>query len=112
MKNDNALLVEVINCIMSDISPHTATEKCMENLMMAEPSYEEMDQCHSSEKGENLLHDFGVQTEALNPSCYFIPWITIDNVQYSKIFTFTHTQKKIVLEVFDNNIFFKYLGLG
>jgi len=80
MKNDNALLVEVINCIMSDISPHTATEKCMENLMITEPSYEEMDQCHSSEKGENLLHDFGVQTDALNPSCYFIPWITIDNV--------------------------------
>ena len=69
---------------MSDISPHTATEKCMENLMIAEPSYEEMDQCHSSEKGENLLHDFGVQTDALNPSCYFIPWITIDNVQYSR----------------------------
>jgi len=80
LKNDNALLVEVINCIMSDPSPHTATEKCMEHLgMIAGPSFEEIDECHSSEFGENLLHDFGVQSETLDPSYYFIPWITIDN---------------------------------
>ena len=57
----------------------------MEHLgMIAGPSFEEIDECHSSEFGENLLHDFGVQSETLDPSYYFIPWITIDNVRISK----------------------------
>ena len=54
----------------------------MENLgMIAGPSFEEIEECHSSEFGENLLHDFGVQSETLDPSYYFIPWITIDHVR-------------------------------
>merc|ERR1712110_759864 len=80
LKNDNALLVEVINCIMSDMSPHTATEKCMQNLWWIPTTFEEIEECHSGEIGENLLHEFGLQSESLDPSFYFIPWITIDNV--------------------------------
>ena len=80
LKNDYPLLIEVINCIMSDHSPHTATEKCMDYLMIEGPSFQDIEECHSSAVGENLLHDFGVKTDDLNPSCTFIPWITIDNV--------------------------------
>jgi len=79
LKDNNALLVEIISCIMSDNSPHTATEKCMENHASG-TSFYDIEKCHSSEFGENLLHDFGVQSESLDPSFYFIPWITIDNV--------------------------------
>ena len=80
MKNDNAVLVEVISCIMSDRSPHTATEKCIGTLSIDGVIFEDIEECHSSAVGENLLHDFGVKTDDLNPSCTFIPWITIDNV--------------------------------
>ena len=83
LKNDEPLLVEVINCIMSDPSPHTATEKCMENLMIEEPSFQEIEDCHSSDVGENLLYDFGVKTH--DEGVYGVPWITIDDVSYFAI---------------------------
>ena len=48
--------------------------------MITEPSYQDIDQCHSSIEGQNLLYNYGLETDALEPSCYFIPWITFDNV--------------------------------
>ena len=66
---------------MADRSPHTATEKCIGTLNIDGVIFEEIEECHSSAVGENLLHDFGVKTDDLNPSCTFIPWITIDNVR-------------------------------
>jgi hypothetical protein len=83
LKNDEPLLVEVINCIMSDPSPHTATEKCMENLTIEEPSFQEIEKCHSSDVGENLLYNFGVKT--VDAGVYGVPWITIDDVSYFAI---------------------------
>jgi len=80
MPSDNRIQVEAVNCIMSDDNPHLATEKCMENLMINQPSYELVDFCHSTNPGENLLHNYGVETAQLNPQHYFIPWITFDNV--------------------------------
>ena len=80
--------VEAVNCIMSDATPNLATKKCMSKLMISEPSYAEVDTCHSSNEGENLLHGFGVETANLNPEHYFIPWITFDNVSL----TTGHTQ--------------------
>lgn len=68
---------------MSDHSPHTATEKCMENLMIEEPSFQEIEECHSSDVGENLLYDFGVKT--VDAGVYGVPWITIDDVSYFAI---------------------------
>ena len=76
--------VEAVNCIMSDDKPHLATEKCMENLMINQPSYELVDFCHSTNPGENLLHNYGVETGQLNPQHYFIPWITFDNVSIDR----------------------------
>ena len=66
---------------MADRSPHTATEKCIGTLNIDGVIFEDIEECHSSAVGENLLHDFGVKTDDLNPSCTFIPWITIDNVR-------------------------------
>jgi hypothetical protein len=93
LKNDNAVLVEVISCIMSDRSPHTATEKCIGTLNIDGVIFEEIEKCHSSAVGENLLHDFGVKTDDLNPSCTFIPWITIDNVR-NRLFYDKNTNSK------------------
>ena len=74
--------VEAVNCIMSDSTPNLATKKCMNELEISDPSYTEVDACHSSNEGENLLHGFGVETANLNPEHYFIPWITFDNVSF------------------------------
>ena len=54
----------------------------MEKLMITEPSYQEIDQCHSSNEGQNLLYFYGLETDNLEPACYFIPWITFENVRY------------------------------
>ena len=53
----------------------------MNDLMISEPSYAEVDACHSSNQGENLLHGYGIETNQLDPEHYFIPWITFDNVR-------------------------------
>ena len=54
--------------------------------MINEPNYEEVDFCRLTNVGENLLHDFGVETAELNPEHYFIPWITFNNVSIFKGF--------------------------
>ena len=56
----------------------------MNDLMISEPSYAEVDACHSSNQGENLLHGYGIETNQLDPEHYFIPWITFDNVRKKK----------------------------
>ena len=52
----------------------------MNDLKIFEPSYAEVDTCHSSNQGENLLHGYGIETVHLDPEHYFVPWITFDNV--------------------------------
>ena len=66
---------------MSSDKPNLSTEKCMDDLMINEPSYEQVNFCRLTSAGENLLHDFGVETAQLNPEHYFIPWVTFDNVR-------------------------------
>ena len=61
--------------------------------MITEPSYQEIDQCHSSNEGQNLLYFYGLETDNLEPACYFIPWITFENVRY--IF-----KKKLILKYY------------
>ena len=51
---------------------------------IAETTFEEVDKCHSSAEGENLLHDIGVETANLDPPLYFIPWILLDEVKPSR----------------------------
>ena len=51
---------------------------------ITETTFEEVDKCHSSAEGENLLHDIGVETANLDPPLYFIPWILLDEVKPSR----------------------------
>ena len=51
---------------------------------ITEVTFEEVDKCHSSAEGENLLHDIGVETANLDPPLYFIPWILLDEVKPSR----------------------------
>ena len=44
-------------------------------------SYEEVDLCHGSIEGQNILHDFGVMTLDLDPAMTWAPWVTINGVR-------------------------------
>ena len=52
----------------------------MEAADIGGATFEEVDKCHSSAEGENLLHDIGVETVNLDPPLYFVPWILLDEV--------------------------------
>ena len=52
----------------------------MEAADITGTTFEEVDKCHGSAEGENLLHDIGVETANLDPPLYFIPWILLDEV--------------------------------
>ena len=58
----------------------TMCKQCMEAADITAATFEEVDDCHDSAQGENLLHDIGVETANLNPPLYFIPWILLDEV--------------------------------
>ena len=93
--------VPVINCIMGDKNPEEATQRvfvgavhgclvcdsyvslfqCMEEVGITEPRFDEVEKCHNSVKGQDLLHAIGVRTQSLKPSLYFIPWIRINKVR-------------------------------
>ena len=51
--------------------------------MIEEPSFQEIEECHSSDVGENLLYNFGVKTH--DEGVYFVPWLNIDGVSYFAI---------------------------
>ena len=52
----------------------------MEAADIGGTTFEEVDKCHSSAEGENLLHDIGVETLNLDPPLYFVPCILLDEV--------------------------------
>ena len=45
-----------------------------------QPSKEEVVTCANSINGQQFLHDIGVQTLALQPELYFVPWVTFNGV--------------------------------
>ena len=55
-------------------------KQCMEAADITGATFEEVDKCHSTAEGENLLHEIGVETANLDPPLYFIPWILLDEV--------------------------------
>jgi len=75
--------MEFVNCFMTSLANtvvevSTATQNCMEAADIGGATFEEVDKCHSSAEGENLLHDIGVETLNLDPPLYFVPWILLD----------------------------------
>ena len=55
----------------------------MEAADITGTTFEDVDRCHSTPEGENLLHEIGVETANLDPPLYFIPWILLDEVNPS-----------------------------
>jgi len=70
--------VDVVNCIMSNDHPDTATLHCMDSFGLSPPKQETVDKCANSVLGQNILHRIGLETKNLKPSLTFIPWIVIN----------------------------------
>jgi len=84
-KEDLDEKVKVINCIMSDQSPDTATLSCMDEIKVKTPTKEAVDKCAHSVLGQNELHDIAVETKSLKPPLNFVPWILINGEHTEEI---------------------------
>merc|ERR1711981_777030 len=67
--------VPLISCIMAADYPPTAAQQCIPDLGISTTNYDTVKKCAKSVEGQNLLHDIGVETHALDPALYFVPWI-------------------------------------
>jgi len=68
-----------INCTMSQSNPSEAGQYCSDLLNI---SYAPIKQCAESTSGTLLLVENGIRTSTLNPSLYWVPWITYNDVFY------------------------------
>merc|ERR1711997_496910 len=67
--------IEIMHCIEGSDHPEDATESCMAKCNIISPSYEEVDECHKSIEGEEILHEIGVETKSLIPEVRMVPWV-------------------------------------
>ena len=68
------MLGEGLLCYSFKFSPQCMNELGIPNY------YDDVNLCHSSNYGENLLKQNGEATNNLNPEHYFIPWITFNGI--------------------------------
>ena len=52
----------------------------METLDIITPTYEDVEKCTKSEKGQKLMHDLAVETGSLDPPHRGVPWVLLNNV--------------------------------
>ena len=66
----------------------------MEETRIDHPSTSQVNMCANSKEGQKFLHNIGMETKALNPTLYFVPWITFNGVG---------KKKRYAKNMFDNN---------
>ena len=72
--------VPLISCMMASDDPPTAADVCLDEMEITSTTPDNIAACAQSDEGSNLLHDIGVETENLDPSLYFVPWILFNDV--------------------------------
>ena len=91
---DPAEYLPLISCLMRKWkSPHYPTGECIGLVGTKSVTVKEVEDCANSDEGSNLLHDFGLKTQALDPPLTFVPWQIFNNV--SK--TTTHSVADVTL---------------
>ncbi len=53
-------------------------QQCM--LKQAEGLFSEVKMCMTSPEGNKLMHEAGIETDALEPKKYVVPWITVNGI--------------------------------
>lgn len=61
-----------IICTMSTEDPPNAGPKCAEKLQI---NFTPVISCYSSGEGDQLMYNYGLQTDNLNPPHQYVPWI-------------------------------------
>jgi len=78
---DPAEYLPLISCLMRKWkSPHYPTSECIGLVGTKSVTVKEVEDCANSDEGSNLLHDFGLKTQALDPPLTFVPWQIFNNV--------------------------------
>jgi len=78
------LLIDVVSCINGDGIAfdsgrvNDATLRCMNEHGMAHDDIKHVNDCATSNKGQDVLNDQGVQTNSLDPKLTWVPWITFN----------------------------------
>lgn len=70
-----AALTQFIVCTMSTKDPPNAGQKCAQSLQV---DFAPVQSCTTSDEGDQLMYDYGVQTEQLDPPHKYVPWILFD----------------------------------
>jgi len=71
--------VPLISCIMAADFPLTAAEKCLHKLGITTTKPDTVKKCATSAEGQNLHHEIGVETHALQPPLTYVPWIIFND---------------------------------
>jgi len=76
---DTTLRVQLASCLMGSKDPHMKTKECMQKFNVNNVSFEEIDECVSGKKGNDLMYKLSTETSALHPPHKYAPWVTIDD---------------------------------
>jgi interferon gamma-inducible protein 30/cytochrome c oxidase assembly factor 7 len=68
-----------VNCSMNQTNPPRAGQLCSDLLNV---SFAPIEACAEAETGSLLLVENGIRTQTLEPSMYWVPWMTYDDVFY------------------------------
>ncbi|KAJ4936723.1 hypothetical protein JOQ06_001309 [Pogonophryne albipinna] len=74
---DASAAYETIYCMESADDVISAAKSCVD-LFSPELKWESIDSCVNGDKGNQLMHQNALKTQALNPPHKYVPWITIN----------------------------------
>jgi interferon gamma-inducible protein 30 len=78
--NSTELQLDFIFCSMSTRNPPQSLTSCSTKLEIDQKLSSEISTCAEGSEGSELLNRNGIQTHALKPKLYFVPWITYNGV--------------------------------
>ncbi|XP_033993248.1 gamma-interferon-inducible lysosomal thiol reductase [Trematomus bernacchii] len=74
---DASAAYETIHCMESADDVISAAKSCVD-LFSPELKWESIDSCVNGDKGNQLMHQNALKTQALNPPHKYVPWITVN----------------------------------
>merc|ERR1712055_16759 len=74
--SDFDLEMDFVKCTLESDYPANAGPQC---AAISNVDWTPIESCWNSRDGEEALHDVAVKQEQLNPSLYFVPWITVND---------------------------------
>lgn len=70
-----AAITQFIVCTMSTKDPPNAGQECARSLQI---DFAPVQSCSTSDEGDQLMYNYGVQTDNLEPPHQYVPWLLFD----------------------------------